>query len=110
MLSGLFFAIAASRFGLERLRSEVVNGEGCDLHIGKWWVVLLGIVVPIEAVTLMIWWLWEARGWDVEGWLDPWQPLSVGTVLLQLMIAALLCGFNRWLADRSTRASQEAVS
>ncbi len=103
MLSGLFFAIAASRFGLERLRGEVVNGEGCDLHIGKWWVVAVGVLVPIEAVTLMIWWLYEARGWDVEGWLDPLQPLSVGTVLLQWAVGLIvLLILNRWLADRST--------
>ncbi len=103
MLSGLFFAIAASRFGLERLRGEVVNGEGCDLHIGRWWVRIVGILVPIEAVTLMVWWLYEARGWDVEGWLDPLRSSSVGTVLLQWAVALIvLLILNRWLADRST--------
>ncbi len=108
MLSGLFFAIAASRFGLERLRGEVVNGEGCDLHIGKWWLVVVGILVPIEAVTLMVWWLVEARGWDVDGWLDPFQTFSVGTVLAQLAVALLsLWALNGWLADRSSRRADD---
>ncbi len=107
MLSGLFFAIAAAKFGLERLRTEVVNGEGCDLPIGRWWVVLVGVVVPIEAVTLMVWWLYEARGWDLEGWLDPFQPFSVGTVLLQWAIAlAVLLALNRWLVARSARSAE----
>ncbi len=102
MLSGLFFAIAASKFGLERLRREVVNGEGSDLHIGRWWVMVVGVLVPIEAVTLMVWWLYEARGWNVEGWLDPWQPSSVGTVLLQWAIALIALKLaGGWLADRT---------
>ncbi len=105
MPSRLFFAIAAPPFGLERLRGEVVNGEGCDLHIGKWWVKIVGILVPVEAVTLMVWWLYEARGWDVEVWLDPWQPLSVGTVLLQWAVALIaLWALNGWFADRIRRA------
>ena len=103
MLSGFFFALAASRFGLERLRREVINGEGCDLQVGRWWNILVGVVVPVEAVTLMVWWLYEARGWDLEGWLDPFKPFSVGTVLLQwtVGIVALLL-LNKWLARRST--------
>ena len=52
MLSGLFFAFGAQRFGLKRLRTEVVNAPGCDLHIGKWWSFLLRVVVPLEAVIL----------------------------------------------------------
>lgn len=114
MLSGFFFALAASRFGLERLRREVVNGDGCDLKIGRWWTILVGVVVPVEAVTLMVWWLWEARGWDEQGWLDPMKSASVGTVLLQwtVGIVALLL-LNKWLARRSmatATAAKEKVS
>ena len=25
---------------LERLRSDVVNAEGCDLPIGRWWLMI----------------------------------------------------------------------
>lgn len=109
MLSGLFFAIAARKFGLEKLRTETVNGEGNDLPIGRWWVVLVGIVVPVEAVTLMIWWLYEARSWDVEGWLDPMGTFSVGTVLLQWTVAIIaLLLLNRFLAGRLSKAPVEA--
>lgn len=101
MLSGLFFALAAARFGLERLRSEVVNGDGCDLRIGRWWVILIGVLVPLEAVVLMVWWLWEARGWDSE-WLHPLHAENVGTVLTQWAVAlVVLFVLNGWLARRS---------
>jgi NSS family neurotransmitter:Na+ symporter len=109
MLSGLFFAIVASRFGLERLRTEVVNGPGCDLHVGRWWVVLLGVVVPVEAVTLMVWWLYQARSDDLKGWLDPFATFNVGTVLAQWAVAiVVLLLLNRWLA-RSGGARKEDV-
>lgn len=100
MLSGLFFAIAAARFGLERMRTEVVNAEGCDLPIGRWWVVAIGILVPVEAVSLLIWWL---RDWRAEGGMDPLATFSVGTVLVQWTVAIVaLLLLNRWLARRSS--------
>ena len=101
MLSGLLYAIAARRFGVERLRREVVNAEGCDLPIGGWWTFLVSVVVPIEAVVLMIWFLWEAKAADPANWLDPFQSGSVGTVLAQwaIVIVALLV-LNRWLGQR----------
>lgn len=110
MLSGLLFAVAAARYGLEKLRTEVVNGDGCDLPIGRWWVVLVGVLVPVEAVTLMAWWLWEARGWDPEGWLDPLQPFSVGTVLVQWTVAIVaLLLLNRWLVKHSGAATPDSL-
>jgi len=108
MLSGLFFALAARKFGLERLREEVVNGAGADVRIGRWWSFLVGVVVPVEAVILMLWWLWEARGWDPEGWLHPFRSTTVGTVLLQWSVAlVLLVLLDRWLRRRR-KAEPEA--
>jgi NSS family neurotransmitter:Na+ symporter len=105
MLSGFFFALAARRFGLERLRREEINAPGADLRVGRWWTFLVGVVIPVEAVVLMVWWLWQARGWDPEGWLDPFQPETVGTVLAQaaVVLVALLAA-NRWLARRTGAA------
>ncbi|MEM9552982.1 MAG: sodium-dependent transporter [Acidobacteriota bacterium] len=98
IVSGLFFAIAAFRFGLERLRTDVINAEGCDLRIGRWWTLVIGIVVPLEAVVLLGWWLRDRS----EGWLDPLGVYSVGTVLVQWTIALVaLLALNRWLARRS---------
>jgi NSS family neurotransmitter:Na+ symporter len=98
MLSGLFYALGARKFGVEKLRTEVVNGEGCDMPIGRWWSFLVAVVVPVEAVILMVWWLWEARGWNPQGWLNPFLPESVGTVLVQWSIALVaLVLLQRWL-------------
>ncbi len=98
MLSGLFFAIAAIRFGVDKLRRQVVNGEGCDLPIGRWWVVAVGVLVPVQAVTLMAWWLHDA--WQADpGWLKPFGAYNAGTVLFQWAVALAALGFlNRFLA------------
>jgi NSS family neurotransmitter:Na+ symporter len=106
MLSGLFFALAARRFGVERLRREVVN-DGADLEVGRWWTFLISVVVPVEAVVLLGWWLWEARGWDPEGWLSPFRAANFGTVLFQFAIAlAALILANRWLVSRTRAGSR----
>ncbi len=108
MLSGLFFAIAARRFGLEKLRREVINAPGADLRVGRWWTFLIAVVVPIEAVVLMVWWLWQARAWDPD-WLNPLGVANVGTVLAQFAIAlAALLLLNKWLARRVTGAVEGA--
>ncbi len=106
MLSGLFFAIAARRFGLEKLRREVINAEGADLRVGRWWTFLVAVVVPLEAVALMVWWLWEARSWNAD-WLNPLGIENVGTVLAQFGIAlAALLLLNGWLARRTAAAGE----
>jgi NSS family neurotransmitter:Na+ symporter len=105
MLSGLLYALAARRFGVERLRRETVNGDGCDLRIGRWWTFLVSVVVPIEAVVLMVWWLWESHKWNPQRWLDPFLPESTGTVLFQWAIALVaLVALQRWLGSGSRRS------
>ncbi|MBL8979194.1 MAG: sodium-dependent transporter [Gemmatimonadetes bacterium] len=102
MVSGLFFAIAVLHHGVTRFRSEQLNHEGSDIHIGRWWEVVIGVVVPLEALVLLGWWLYQARGWDPEGWLDPLGVENVGTILLQwgVVLVALLLA-NRMLAART---------
>ncbi len=106
MLSGLFFAIAARRFGLEKLRTELINGPGSDIKVGRWWTFLIAVVVPIEAVVLMVWWLWQARTWDAD-WLNPLGTENVGTVLAQFAVAlVVLLLLNKWLARRAAGATE----
>src|SRR5690606_11311450 len=110
MVSGLFFAIAVLHHGVARFRSEQLNHEGSDIHIGRWWEVVIGVVVPVEALLLLGWWLYRPRGcWlhravgrGREGWLDPLGVENVGPSLLQwgVVLVALLLA-NRMLAART---------
>lgn len=102
MVSGLFFAIAVRKWGLRRFRDEQLNHPGSDIRIGRWWEIVIGVVVPLEALVLIVWWLYQARGWDPKGWLDPFGIENVGTILLQwgVVFVLLLVG-NRWLGSHT---------
>jgi NSS family neurotransmitter:Na+ symporter len=108
MVSGLFFAIAVITHGVRRFRAAQLNHEDSDIRIGAWWDVVIAVLVPLEAAILLGWWLWQARGWDPAGWLKPFAPTTVGTVLLQWgVVLVLLLATNRFLAAR-TRATPPA--
>ena len=102
MLSGLFFAIAILRYGVRRFREEQLNHADSDIRIGRWWDVVIGVIVPIEALVLLVWWLFQAWTWDPEGWLTPFAQENVGTVLFQFAVVfAVLLAANGWIARRS---------
>ena len=70
--------------------------------VGRWWDVVIGVLVPLQAVVLLVWWLYQARGSDLKGWLDPAIVDNVGTVLLQwAVVFVVLLLANRWLATHT---------
>ena len=108
MLSGLFFAVGARRFGLERLRREEINAPGADLRVGRWWSFIVGVLVPVEAAVLILWWLVrEAGGESAAETLNPLTPFGAGTVLAQgAVVLVVLLALNRWLAGPSRREAR----
>ena len=109
MLSGLLFALGARAFGIERMRREVVNAEGADLRIGAWWSFVVGVLVPVEAVVLMVWLLWDVASSNPDHWLSLSNPFSVGWVLLEWAVAlVVLIALNRWLRRHSGASAAEA--
>ena len=99
MLSGLFFALGVLRYGADRFRTRLVNREGSDLAIGRWWNAAMVFVV-LEALVLMFWWLSQAVDLaDIGATLTPFSSFNVGTVLVQGgVVIAVLLAFNRRLA------------
>ena len=100
MVSGLFFAIAAIRYGVQRLRKEQLNHEDSDVKIGAWWDIVIACLVPIEAIVLLVWLLYESSI-DNADWWQPFSEYNVGTVLFQFAIViGMLILLNRWIAGR----------
>ncbi len=103
MVSGLFFALAVIGAGVRRFREEQLNHGGSNIRVGRWWDLVIALLVPVQALALLAWWLWQARGWDPEGWLDPAGVENVGTILVQWGVVLLaLIAANRWFARHST--------
>ena len=111
MLSGLFFAIAVLRYGVDRFRLEHVNSMGSDFTIGRWWNATMVLVV-VEALVLLVWWFSQTL--STEGFaasLDPLRSWSLGTVVLQWAILLAVClGFNRWLGRTRPAGARAEVA
>jgi NSS family neurotransmitter:Na+ symporter len=104
ILAGLFFAIAVIKNGVDRFRKEELNHENSDLQIPKWWNLIIYLLVPIEAMVLIVWFLLEAKAQDPAAWLQPFKEYNVGTVLFQFaLVLVVLISANRWIVRRNTR-------
>jgi len=101
IVSGLFFALAVVAHGVRKFRQEEVNHPDSDITVGRWWDVAVGVLVPVQAIVLLAWWLWQSYSWDPDSWLDPFGAASAGTILFQWgLVLAVLIPANRWLAGR----------
>lgn len=107
MLSGAFVAVAVVRYGPQRLRAAMRRGSLADWNAGRGWDLLIGVVVPVQAVALLGWWLWlSATVYAPETWYNPFEPYSVMTCLVQWGAAlALFLTLNAWLSRRTLHAS-----
>lgn len=100
MLSGFFFAFAVLRYGVTRWREQFINHADSDVHIGAWWDWAMRLVV-VQAVVLMGWWLWSARGADARATWTLFSSYNVGTVLIQwAVVLVVLLAANGWMVRR----------
>ena len=107
LLAGLFFAVAIIRYGTRRFREEQLNHADSDIRVGRWWDIVIGVLVPIEALVLLGWWLVQAWSWDPKGWLSPFAQENVGTVLTQFAVVLIaLIAANGWIARRTLGSEQ----
>lgn len=103
-LSGALFATAVILYGPEKFRTECIDLESNDFRIGRWFSWLVALIIPLEFIAMMVWWLGRSIGSD--GWWNPLSTSSVGTVLTQWTILIVLCLIvGRWLYGR-TKESQ----
>jgi neurotransmitter:Na+ symporter, NSS family len=89
ILSGAFISFAIIRYGVDKFRTEIINGEGSDVKIGKWYNYVIGILVPVQVVILISWWLISSIQWDPEWW-NPFRAENFGTVIFQWAIILVL--------------------
>ncbi len=93
LLSGVLFAAAVTRYGAGRFRNELINGDHGGWRVGAWFDVLIKWVIPVQFAALIVWWFYQSAFKFSKGdALNPLNPFSVGTVLLQwfIVIAVLI--------------------
>ena len=102
MLSGALISSAVLHFGPERFRRDLVNSQGGDLRVGRWYNYLIGYLIPAQVLILVTWWFWQVIQADPGNWWNPFRVESVGTCIFQwlgVLVIALAC--NRWIATRT---------
>lgn len=112
LLSGLFFALMVIRYGPARFRRNLVNLPGNDFPVGRWFDVIVSVVIPLEFVFMIGWWFYQAiTVYDREGWWNPFHTTSVGTCLLQWGVIILLFFLmNEYLWNRLERADRTGLA
>jgi len=110
LISGALVATAVIRYGVKEFRADAIASVPGDRDPGKAWEILVGVLVPLQAVVLLGWWLYQSAAvYAPETWYNPFEPFSVMTCLLQWGIALVaFLALNRWMAERTTRVRSSA--
>ncbi len=103
MVSGFFIAFAVNKYGPTKFRTELVNSEGNDINVGKWFEYFMKYVIPIEFIVLLGWWFYQSvTSFDPEGWWHPFHAFSLGTCLFQWgLVIGLSLIFNNWIYKKT---------
>lgn len=98
MISGGFVAFAVARYG-KAFMTDMAEGAVGDWTAGSLWWRVVTVLVPIQAVVLLVWWMTlSATSYAPDRWFDPFDAFSVMTCLAQWgLVLALLLLFNRRL-------------
>lgn len=89
ILSGAFISFALIKYGVDKFRTNIINGFGSDIKIGKWYNIIITYLVPVEVTVLLLWWLISSTTWDPEWW-NPFHTENLGTCLAQWFIVLSL--------------------
>lgn len=103
LVSGAFMSFAIIKYGAGKFRSEVVNNEERTYTLGKWWEIIIKYVVPVEVISLLIWWMYlSASAYAPDSWYNPLSLYSVATVLVQWGVAmGLFIFYNKRIAGNT---------
>ncbi|MEX0994636.1 MAG: sodium-dependent transporter, partial [Balneolaceae bacterium] len=103
MVSGAFISFAVIKFGPDKFRTDLVNLGKNKWELGTWWTFIIKYVVPVEVISLLIWWNYlSVAVYAPDTWYNPLSPFSVATVFLQWGIVMLLLKiYNHQIATKT---------
>ena len=101
ILSGAFIAFAIWRYGIDKFRTEIINGIGSDIKIGKWYNYIIGLLIPVQVILLIFWWLISSVSWDPTWW-NPFHQENAGTALFQwAIILIFFISINKYIVSKT---------
>ncbi|TYP55435.1 NSS family neurotransmitter:Na+ symporter [Thermosediminibacter litoriperuensis] len=87
LVSGVMFAFAVCKYGVDRVRTELINPDS-DIMIGKSYNIRI-MLFPVLFTVLFGWWIWQSKTWHPTDWWNPFLEDSVGTIIFQFAIVGL---------------------
>ncbi len=103
IISGAFISFSIIRYGVDKFRREIINGYGSDVKIGKWYNFIIGILIPVQVVLLVSWWLISSVSWDREWW-NPFHTANAGTCIFQWAVVLLtFILLNKFMVKQTLR-------
>jgi NSS family neurotransmitter:Na+ symporter len=109
MVSGLFFTIAVLKFGPKNFRLHVISSAEKKIKIGKWFDVLVIVLLPLQFVAMIVWWFAQSYTSNPKNWLNIFSSSSLGTVLFQWIITlCVFIGLNKIIAKRVLKYKNES--
>lgn len=109
LVSGLFFAIALTKYGLEELRAKDINIPTSDFYVGKWWTVCIRLF-PVLFVIILGWWIKQAISWYPDNWWAPFELYSVGTIIVQFVFVIIFSLLTqKYFAKKIGKGAMEAT-
>lgn len=101
IMSGFFFTLVVLRFGPKKFRLHIISVPESPIKLGRWFDIITGVLLPLQFLAMLGWWLWQGYAQDPQNWLNVWAPFSVGTVLFQWSIAlALFIILNKFITKK----------
>lgn len=101
LVSGAFIAFAILKFGVEKFRTEVINGIGSDVKIGIWYNAIIKYFIPVQVIILVSWWMISSVSWDPEWW-NPFHTENAGTALFQWgLVIIIFIIFNNYMYKKT---------
>lgn len=87
MISGAMISSLIIKYGAGKFLRECINVVDGDLRFGNWWPNLMNVLIPLQVVVLLGWWIWRsAVEFSPETWYDPFSTYSVATCFMQWVI------------------------
>jgi neurotransmitter:Na+ symporter, NSS family len=94
LLSGMFTAFAIMKFGVEKVRTRLLNQPGAGKKTGQWYNVLI-YVNPLIISIIFIWLVYQSVINDPGNWWNPFREYTTGTMFFQwLIVLIVLIMFN----------------
>jgi len=102
LLNGIFLTYAVIKFGTSRFRKELINSEGNNINLGRWFEYVIVFLIPIEFICVLGWWFWQsATVFDPQGWWNPFHTTSIGTCIVQWGgVITILLLLNHWMGRK----------